>query len=398
MNATTKESLKARLSELIASVEALPEDVFSDELGRHRVQEQISALQAALGTPLEAVFDIFLQPHQSAAAMVAIQAGWLAALADGAPKTAADIAAVTASEPELVARILRVLTATGVIDERGPKTYAVNPISQTLLDPGWTNGLKHFFYSGAPVLLKLPEYLAHNGHKVPQDVKTGPFADTHGKNTWAFYEAEPARGEIFNSFMNKWRGGISHWFDRYPVETQLSDAYDKSEDLVLLVDVGGGEGQMLQDFVTQQGRRKNRLIVQDLPAPLIPAKKLQSLGIEAMPYDFFTPQPLKEAKAYYFRAIFHDWPDKACQDILRNTVVGMKRGYSKILIDELVLPDEGVSPIGAFMDLTMLAIETGSERTSQQWHDLLGSVGLRIEKIWPPTRGPYSLIEAELSE
>ncbi|KAL8823155.1 MAG: hypothetical protein Q9191_006124 [Dirinaria sp. TL-2023a] len=350
MNAMTKESLKARLSELIASVEALPADVFSDEPLRNRVQQQISGLQAALGTPLEAVFDIFLQ------------VGFQPVL-------------------ECVARILRALTATGVIDERGPKTYAINPISQTLLDPGWTNGLKHFFYSGAPVLLKLPEYIARNGHKVPHDVKTGPFADTHGKNTWAFYEAEPARGEIFNSFMNKWRGGISHCLR-----------------IFLLVDVGGGEGQMLQDFVTQQGRRKNRLIVQDLPAPLIPAKKLQSLGIEAMPYDFFTPQPVKEGKAYYFRAIFHDWPDKACQDILRNTVVGMKRGYSKILIDELVLPNEGVSPIGAFMDLTMLAIETGSERTSQQWYDLLGSVGLRIEKIWPPTVGPYSLIEAELSE
>ncbi len=76
----------------------------------------------------------------------------------------------------------------------------------------------------------------------------------------------------------------------------------------------------------------------------------------------------------------------------------MKRGYSKILIDDLVLPDVGVQPKGAFLDLSMMALETGTERTSREWHDLLGSVGLHIEKIWSSKVGPESLIEAELIE
>lgn len=76
----------------------------------------------------------------------------------------------------------------------------------------------------------------------------------------------------------------------------------------------------------------------------------------------------------------------------------MKRGYSKILIDDLVLPNVGVAPKGAFLDLSMMALETGTERTSQEWHDLLGSVGLRIQKIWSSKVGPESLIEAELIE
>lgn len=50
---------------------------------------------------------------------------------------------------------------------------------------------------------------------------------------------------------------------------------------------------VLQEIVKQRGRRKNRLIVQDLAMALSPAKDLQPLGIEAMPYDFFTPQPVK---------------------------------------------------------------------------------------------------------
>lgn len=93
--------------------------------------------------------------------------------------------------------------------------------------------------------------------------------------------------------MGKWKEGLGAWFDRYPVETQLSDAYDESENVVLLVDVGGGKGHVLQEFVTQRGRRKNRLIVQDLPVALGPTETLQPLDIEAMPYDFFTPQPVK---------------------------------------------------------------------------------------------------------
>ena len=144
------------------------------------------------------------------------------------------------------------------------------------------------------MLLKLPDFLARNGYKVPQDVKTGPFADTWGgKNTWALYEVEPERAAIFNSFMTKWKQGLSNWFDRYPVEARLSDAFDKSEDTVLIVDIGGGGGHVLQDYVSQRGRRKNRLIVQDLPAALGAAEKLQPFGIEAMPYDFFTQQPVK---------------------------------------------------------------------------------------------------------
>ena len=61
MNATTKKALQARLTQLTASVEALPEDIFSDEQARNQVQGQISGLKAAVDTPLETVFDILLQ-------------------------------------------------------------------------------------------------------------------------------------------------------------------------------------------------------------------------------------------------------------------------------------------------------------------------------------------------
>ncbi|KAL8716477.1 MAG: hypothetical protein Q9225_006204, partial [Loekoesia sp. 1 TL-2023] len=168
-----------------------------------------------------------------------------------------------------------------------------------------------------------------------------------------------------------------------------------ADDAVLLVDIGGGGGHVLEDFVNNPARRTGRLVLQDLPGALGDADALKRQGIEAMAYDFFTPQPVIGAKAYYLRGILHDWPDPACREILGNTAAAMRKGHSKLLIDEMVLPDTNIPPKGAFLDLTMMAVETGSERTSGQWHDLLKSAGLRIEKIWRTDLGLESVIKAE---
>lgn len=55
---------------------------------------------------------------------------------------------------------------------------------------------------------------------------------------------------------------------------------------------------------------------------------------------------------------------------------------SRILIDELVLPDEGMTWVATSIDLTMMASLAGKERTQTQWKDLLGQVGLEVERQW----------------
>ena len=143
-------------------------------------------------------------------------------------------------------------------------------------------------------MINLPSYLKRNGYKVPQDAKTGPFSDAWGgRNTWALYDAEPARGKVFNSFMTKWKEGTKMWTDTYPAQTRLCSSCEKSDDAVLLVDIGGGSGHVLMDFVKEPLNRVGRLILQDLPAALGDTETLKHEGIEAMAYDFFTPQPVK---------------------------------------------------------------------------------------------------------
>lgn len=149
------------------------------------------------------------------------------------------------------------------------------------------------FDHGGPSLLNLPNYLKHNGYKEPQDVKTGPFAAAWGgKNTWMLYEAEPERGNIFNSFMTKWKEGTKMWTDKYPAQSLLCDKIEMADDAVLLVDIGGGGGDVLKDFVKNPAHRAGRLVLQDLPGVLGDADALKRQGIEAMAYDFFTPQPV----------------------------------------------------------------------------------------------------------
>jgi hypothetical protein len=106
---------------------------------------------------------------------------------------------------------------------------------------------------------------------------------------------------------------------------------------------------------------------------------------------------LTGAKTYYLKSILHNWPDDKCQEILRNIVPAMKKGYSKILINENAIPDQGADPISTGVGIIMMALFASVERTEQKWRVILEAVGLRILNIWTYERGTPSLIEAELA-
>ena len=107
----------------------------------------------------------------------------------------------------------------------------------------------------------------------------------------------------------------------------------------------------------------------------------------------------KGAHIYFFRHIFHDWPDSSCLAILKNTVSAMSP-TSRIVIADIVLPNVGASVLGALLDVGMMTL-AGMERTERNWRELLESVGLRVINIRNPTREENesaSIIEATLVE
>lgn len=102
------------------------------------------------------------------------------------------------------------------------------------------------------------------------------------------------------------------------------------------------------------------------------------------------------AKFYYMHSVLHDWSDERCQTILTELVRVMKPGFSKILINEIVVPDQNAHWRMTGLDLIIMVLTAASERTEKQWEKLLSSVGLRIVKIWGHPEGTKSLIEADL--
>lgn len=195
---------------------------------------------------------------------------------------------------------------------------------------------------------------------------------------------------LFNSYMSSRRQGRPSWFDVYPIE-RLLDASTSHPDSAFLVDVGGNQGHDLAQFHQTYPSAPGKLILQDLPDVV---SSVSVPGIMAMGYSFLDPQPIKGARVYYFRAIFHDWPDHICHRILLNTVSAMAHGYSRIIIVDFVLPDTAVPLMQASLDIQMMSIGAGVERSETQWKQLLHRAGLKIKGLWNSSPGMESVIEA----
>lgn len=105
---------------------------------------------------------------------------------------------------------------------------------------------------------------------------------------------------------------------------------------------------------------------------------------------------LKGAKYYYFRTVFHDWDDEKSLEILKNLVPAMGP-ESRILIDDMVLPNTGVHWWSACLDLHLFSILGAWERNVDQWNSLLDRAGLKVVEIqsYVPTL-TCSLITAAL--
>jgi hypothetical protein len=96
-------------------------------------------------------------------------------------------------------------------------------------------------------------------------------------------------------------------------------------------------------------------------------------------------------------AVLHDWPDDKARLLLENTKAAMVRGYSKLLIYDIVLPPIGASISQSTMDVNMMSLLSASERTQSAWEKLLTDSGFKIVKFWPDPQQYEMIIEAEVA-
>jgi hypothetical protein len=297
-------------------------------------------------------------------------------------------------------RILRHLKASSVIDVLTPGVWLATPLSNELATPHFQHSILFCHYTTRQAFNGLPEYFTRMA-KEESSAVPGPFqiGMQSSLDFFPWLGANPTQGSYFNHFMQAYRAGNAMWFESsfYPVTERLVHGFDSSNSDVFLVDVGGGKGHDLAAFATTFPKLPGLLILQDQPAVIaeVPASIMDSFL--AQPHDFFTPEPVKFARAYFLHSILHDWGDADCLRILENLKPALKPGYSRVLFNEIVLSEEKPTIQATSMDMMMLAhCDPAYERTEKAWRDLLGQAGYVVTGIFSNAGAAESVIEAEV--
>ncbi|PWY79169.1 o-methyltransferase [Aspergillus heteromorphus CBS 117.55] len=374
-----------------------------DEEERTTVLDAARALVYALETPREAMIrHTWCQSSLYAALETAVDLGVFPALSkDDSPKTAAELAAATGADPTMLARILKHLNANGVITETGPDEYRRTGFTISMCSPRYSDAYPCMTGCITAGVLSLPAALKKTNYANPHNSTSCGFQ--LGFQTplhfFDFLKENPVHAVQFNNHMTAYHQGRPSWMDIgfYPVLSLVADTGINERD-ALLVDMGGSMGHDLSEFRRKWPQVPGRLVLQDLPDVVQQARGMGlDARIEVMVHDFFEVQVVRGARAYYMHSVLHDWPDSDCLRILRNIVPAMKRGYSKILINENVIPSTNAYWETTSLDIIMMADFASTERTETQWRALIEAAGLRVVKVWTVRRGVESLIECELA-
>ena len=288
-----------------------------------------------------------------------------------------------------------------IIAENGADSYVPTPLSNAFTEQKYNDGIIYTYDVAGPSFRNLPTYLKSINYTLPTSLFDGPFQAAHKTQLpfFAWLDQNPPYLEKFNSYMAAYRAGKPSWVDPgfYPVSDQLVSGFepDVSGD-VLLVDVGGGLGHDLRELKEKHPSLPGKLILQDREE-VISTITTAGAPFEAQTHDFFTPQPVQHARAYYLHSVLHDWGDEDCVRILSNLKPAMKRGYSKLLINEIIVPGEGATWPITSMDQLVFVLGAMRERTEKDWERILGEAGFKVTKVWSYEMGSESLLEAELA-
>ncbi|KAF2846797.1 S-adenosyl-L-methionine-dependent methyltransferase [Plenodomus tracheiphilus IPT5] len=392
----------SQIKRLLSSADELREKLSNSE--RLQLIGLTDALSNELQRPDEAVFRItFNEPGHYLAIRLAIQWGVFDALGEvGSPgKTSKQLAEGAGADPQLVARFLRHLCANGTIRETDRDTYASTRLSSSIRQKSFKDAVYFMYDDFYPVGWKVPSFLESISHQNPTDTKNGPFQHAYNmsdKSIYTYFGENTDMAQRFGGMVQMYNAGKPYFWEEgwYPIRERLVDGGAKSDEEVLLVDIGGGDAGDLGILRKVLGTDvKGRLILQELKHIV---DRADQNGYEAMVGDWNEIQPIKGARAYLLQHILHNHASPhACIQILRNITAAMKPGYSKLLIKELLVPERNASWVLTSLDVNVMQSLSGIERTEDQFRELLEEVGLKVEGIWRCESAVDVVIEAVLA-
>lgn len=346
----------------------------------HQVNAEAAALEHQAAA--QQVFGIITGFWLSRAVQVAATLEIPDLLADG-PRDVQDLAAATSTHAPSLYRLLRALASGGVLRELPGQCFEATTISNLL-----RKDVPGSMRSTAVTELGLMHYAAW-GNMIDA-VRTGEYAfqSTFQTDPWTYLKGHPQLAATFNDSMTN----LTRVVQRAILEVYDFTPYRK------IIDIGGGQGQLLSAMLGASPEAHGVLF--DAASVIQQAREVLQhepvkQRIEFHPGNFFESVPAG-GDLYTMKWILHDWADAESRLILENIRKVMAPG-ARVLIFDAVLPEPNVPDFGPMMDLNMLVMTGGRERTASEFSDLLASAGLRLVRVYK-TNSPLGIVEAEAAE
>ncbi len=293
------------------------------------------------------------------------------------PRTVAELAESVAAHPRSLGRLLRGLASVGLFEETTSGTYQLTPLAELLRDD--------HPQSVRPMALMMGGVQYQAWGELLHAVRTGEtgFVRRFGQPLFDYLASRPEEAAEFDRAMVAIHGREG---------AAVAAAYNFTS-IRRVVDVGGGNGHQLLELLDRHPHLTGLLF--DLPhvveraAPGL-ATSPAAARIEHHGGSFFEGVPTG-ADCYLLRHIIHDWSDEESTRILRTIRRAMPE-MGKLLVIETVIPPGNEPNFAKLLDLTMLVIPGGIERTEAEYRELFAAGGFRLTRIIPTTAG-VDLIE-----
>ena len=295
------------------------------------------------------------------------------------PRTAAELAAEYGMRHRELYRYLRALTGLGLLEFAGKDSFRLTDLGVALRTGSPGN-------ARSAVIALIGDMVKPAWKEFDHGLFTGDtgFEKAHGMGLFEYNRANPGMAQLFSETMVGFHG-------REP--PAVAEAYDFSG-IGSLVDVGGATGNMIGHVLARHPKVKG--VLYDLPHVVADAPKLleahgvaDRVTIESG--SFFERVPGGH-DAYLMSHIIHDWDDGENATILKNVREAMKPD-GKLLIVEMLLPEGDDPHMGKMLDMMMMLVPGGEERTPSEYAELLAPNGFRVERV-VPTASAVSVVEA----
>jgi hypothetical protein len=303
----------------------------------------------------------------------------IADLLAGGPKPISELARARGVNEDALYRSLRAIASLNIFREVAPRTFANTPLSEAMRSDVPDSAHATVVFMADPLHFRVFGEFTH-----PIETGGTAFKKATGMDAFEFFRQNGEENERFNAAMTS----ISAHFTK-----RLIEAYDFGESGTL-ADLGGGHGVMLTTILQKHGGLRG--IVFDLPHVVEGARaRIASLGMESRCEvaggDFFKAVPV--ADNYVMKSIIHDWDDERAVAILKNCAAAMRGRDGKVILIELVIVPGNEPDLAKWIDLEMLAMAGGRERTEGEYAELFSKAGLKLARV-VHTPSPFCAIEA----